>query len=115
MSNVHVSIVKVLATTSMGASAQVPSSLPIGTPETIVSSASSQWTTLAATSGTLGGATDLAQFMWRVAVGGTDDVYVAFVATSTAVTAANGFLCPAGGVYEFSITTSGNVCGVINA
>lgn len=114
MSNVHVSIVKSRAVSENGDALQVPSSAAVGTSEKIVSSGTSQWTTLTANDATIG-STDPIRFMWRVAVGGTDDVYVAFVPTGTAVTAANGFLCPAGGVYEFSVTTLGNVCGVINA
>lgn len=114
MGKVHVSIVKSRATSEVGGSLPVPASLAIGTSETIVSSSSSRWTSLTADAATLG-STDPRGFVWRVAVGGTEDVYVGFVATSTEITAANGFLCPAGGVYEFGVTTSGNVCGVINA
>ena len=90
---------------SMSGALPVAAAALVGTPEVIVSTTSSQRSTLAATSSTVT-ESRLADYFWRIAVGGSDDVYVAFGDNPTA-SAATGYLCPAGGVYEFRISFVG--------
>jgi len=111
MSNVHIAIVQVSGTALTGEAVPVAAAELVGTPEVIVSSGSSQQSTL--TSSSLS-ASLLPNYFWRIAVGGSDDVYVAFGSNPTA-SAAAGYLCPAGGVYEFRVGAVGNKVAVINA
>jgi len=112
MSTVQFSIIQVNGVAATGMAVPVPSSSMVGDAEVITSDGTSaQLETLDATDLDT---TRLDQYFWRVAVVGTDNVYVAFGANPTA-TSTSGFLCPAGGVYEFRINAGTDIAAVINA
>ena len=115
MSNVHFTLVFSRGYSSDSKPIDAPASRPIGTGETIVSSASIQETDLEATAAIT---RQEGKAFWRVAVSGTDDVYVAFNLTGELVTQADvkeaGFLMLAGSTEYFHFTQYGEVGVVIN-
>ena len=113
MSKVHIAIVRVTGTALNGDAVPVAGSELVGTPETITSSGSSQSSTITASTSVVD-QYNLDRYFWRIAVGGTDDVYASFGSSPTA-SESTGYLLPAGGVYEFRVTTVGNKVAVINA
>ena len=93
----------------------VPSSGLIVTPPAVVtSSGSSQKVDLTPADATGWDASLAAQFMWRIAVAGSDSVYATFGSNPTA-TSTSGFLLPAGGVYEFGVSSATDKVAIINA
>jgi hypothetical protein len=112
MSTVQISIVTSNGVSATGAAAPVTSSAMVGAAEIIASSGSSQ--PLQTLDATDLDSTRLDQYFWRIAVVGTESVYAAFGAAPTA-SSTSGFLCPAGGVYEFRINAGTDIVAVINA
>jgi len=108
MSNVQVSLHIVEAMNAQGTAVLVPSALPYGTPERIVSSGSSQASTLAAPA-----AGEVRNYVWRIANNGADHINVAFAAAPTATSGSPGV--PAGTVQYFGVKVLSEKVAVINS
>jgi hypothetical protein len=115
MSKVQVSIVRLF---SPGVAAPpLPSAKLLVAPPAIITSSTTAQTLSIALEDVAGYITSqTGSYAYRVAVGGSDDVVVAFSAGDSAVDdGTNGYLCPAGGVYEFVVEDPTYTVSVINA
>lgn len=112
MSTVQICIVTSNGVSATGAAAPVTSSAMVGAAEIITSSGTPQ--SLLGLDATDLDSTKLDQYFWRIAVIGTESVYAAFGAAPTA-SDTSGFLCPAGGVYEFRINAGTDTVSIVNA
>ena len=115
MSKVQVSIVRLF---SPGVAAPpLPSAkLLVAPPATITSSGTAQTIDIALEDVAGYIPSQTGSYAYRVAVGGSDDVIAAFSDGDNALAnGTNGYLCPAGGVYEFVIEDPTYTVSVINA
>ena len=114
MSTVQVALVRVRGVSAQGTSLPVAASEHVITPDAPLTSSgsASAASTLASASQYTGD--EPKNYVWRVAVAGMESIHIQFAAAPVA-TSTNGFLCPAGGVYEFSCTAFGHKFSVINA
>lgn len=114
MSNVQFSIVRV---SNPGTpAAPLASSRELVAPEVVPSGLTHETCALQPQDAAGWIASQASSFAWRVAVSGTDDVYVKFGTDPIALAdGTSGYLCPAGGVYEFTVDQGTDIASVINA
>ena len=86
--------------------------MPLVTGQTLTSSASNQQGSQVVPAGYGSG---LAVFRITVGSVGDKDIYVAFGSNPDATSAANRFLCPRGGVYEFATEAEGDKAAIVEA
>lgn len=110
MSTVQVALVKV---GPMVETRIVPRSVLLDSEVATSSGSSDAFENVVATSTVLGG--NVQNGIWRIAVAGSDSIYVAFGIVGALATASSttGFLCPAGGVYEFACSRDNEVVSII--
>jgi hypothetical protein len=115
MSNIQVSIVRLF---SPGVAAPpLPSAKLLVAPPAIITSDVTATTIDIALEDVAGYIpSQTGSYAYRIAVDGTDSVVVAFGdGTNALANGTNGYLCPAGGVYEFVVEDPTYTVSVINA
>lgn len=120
MAKLHISLVRM---SHPDALTSTPRATPIGTPEVITTSPTSQTSTLAATAALLAGTTTAAtaagnpagsaRVCWRLANTGAEDVVVQFGSAPTATQTAD-FMVLADSVAYFAVGAAGEKVAVIN-
>ena len=114
MSLVQVALLRVRNTNVLG------QAVPVATAEHIIAAdAALTSSTSASSASTLASASQFtgdqpSNYVWRVAVAGSDPIVIRFAAAPVALaTGVGGFLCPANGVYEFGVLAFGDKFSVI--